>query len=376
MKILFNTHLQSSIVLFFLISVNQNVLAQDSTLGKWMVNARFNYGFLIAHRPTVVHLQNDHIKGIEVELLKTTDGTNDWEQAYNRPLTGFGLQYWYLGNNEELGKSITVFPQILFPINHNPHLRLSGRLSCGIGYIEKTFDRLENYKNVAVSSHFNCVISFGLYARAFVHSQTQIVSGIEFTHMSNGSFKVPNLGLNIPTINLGVSHFFGQKTPLFTERKVEEKPSTSINLLVAGGIKEITPPGGKKYGVFSTTGTLSRSISYKSSVGAGLDLFYDPSIEARLIGDSVSVPNFTYSIRSGIHLSYELKVQKLSLLFENGFYFYTHLPNEGNIYTRLCVRYHVSEKYFVLLNLKSHFGKADYFEYGIGMHLKPKSFGS
>lgn len=373
MKILVNKKLQSSIVLFFLINFNQNTLAQDSTFGRWMMDVRINYGFIIAHRPTVVHLQDAHVFGIEAELFRTTNGEKDWEQAYNRPLTGIGFQYWNLGNDKELGNAYTLFPQILFPLNHSPHLRFSTRIACGLGYIEKTFDRLENHKNVATSTHINCMISFGLYARTLVKKKTQIVTGIEFTHMSNGGFKVPNLGLNIPTLNLGVSHFFGQRTPVYPERKVKENRSTSINMLVAGGIKEITPPGGKKYGAFTITSTLSRSLGIKSSIGIGLDVFYDPSIETQLKGDSVAVPNFTYSIRSGIHLSYELKVQKLSMLFENGYYFYTHLPDDGNIYTRLCLRYHFTEKYFVLLNLKSHFGKADYFEYGIGMRLKQKS---
>ncbi len=370
MKIRVKFYLQSGFVLLFLVGHNVNLIAQDSTLGKWMVDARMNYGFVMAHRPSVVHLQRTHVYGFEAELFKTTNGELDWEQAYNKPLIGIGFQYWNLGDNAELGNAYGVFPQILFPINHSPHLLLSGRLACGVGYIEKPFDRLENHKNVAIGTHINCLISFGLYAHAFVNKRTQIVTGLEFTHMSNGGFKVPNLGVNIPTLNIGISQFLGEKQALYPKRTLAKPRSTVINILIAGGIKEIVPPGGKKHGALSLTATYSKSLSLKSSIGAGVDVLYDHSIGTRLRGDSVSVPNFTYSMRSGIHVSYEFKVQKLSMLFENGFYLYNRYVGDGSIYTRLCLRYHFTDRYFAVINLKSHFAKADYWEYGIGMRLK------
>lgn len=373
MKIRVKFYLQCSFLSLILLAHNVNVIAQDSALGKWMVNARINYGFVMAHRPTVVQLQKKHVVGFEAELFRTSTGEKDFEQAYNRPLLGVGFQYWNLGNDRELGNSYGIFPQILFPINHSPHLLISGRLSCGIGYIEKTFDRLGNHKNVAISTNINCLISFGLYARAFVRKRTQIVTGLEFTHMSNGGFKVPNLGVNIPSVNIGLSHFLGEKKAFYPERSLPRPRSTIVNLLIAGGIKEIVPPGGKKHGALSFTGTISKSLSLKSSIGTGMDVLYDHSIETRLKGDSVNVRNFTYAMRSGIHVSYELKVQKLSILFENGFYLYNRYAGDGSIYTRLCLRYHFADRYFAVLNLKTHFAKADYWEYGIGMRLKTKS---
>ena len=356
-----------------LLVLNAKANAQDSTFGKWMVEARVNYGFVIAHRPAIVHLQTAHVFGLEAGFFRTTNGEKDWQQAYDRPLTGIGFQYFKLGDDKELGSAFTLFPQVLFPLIHSPHLLLSTRAGCGISYIEKTFDRLDNYKNVAIGTHVNCVITFGVYARAWVRHHTQVVSGIEFTHTSNGGFKVPNLGLNMPTLNIGVSHFFGKKEGLFPSRKIKTPHTTIIELLIAGGMKEVIPPEGKKHGVCTLTGTISKSISTKSNLGIGLDAFYDHSIGARLKFDNPDVPQFSYSTRYGIHVTYEMKMGKLSMLFENGIYFLQHLQTDGSIYTRLCLRYHFSQRYFACLNLKSHFGKADYFEYGIGMRLKHNS---
>ena len=126
--------------MLFLVSSYTN--AQDSTLGKWMVSARMNYGFMIAHRPTVMQLQKTHVYGFEAELFKTSSGTHDWEQAFNKPLTGIGFQYFNLGDNAQLGGSYSIFPQILFPINRSPHLLLSARIGCGLGYIDKKFNTL------------------------------------------------------------------------------------------------------------------------------------------------------------------------------------------------------------------------------------------
>ena len=289
--------------------------AQDSSLGKWMIDASVNYGFVIAHRPAIVHLQKAHVFGMEAGFFRTSSGDKDWQQTYNRPLTGIGFQYFNLGDNKELGSAFTVFPQILFPLNHAPHLLLSARAGCGVSYIQKTFDRFDNHKNVAIGTHINCVITLGVYARAFIHHHTQIVSGIEFTHTSNGGFKVPNLGLNMPTLNIGVSHFFGKKEVLIPAHSINAPHTTIIELLIAGGMKEVVPPEGVKHGACTITGTISKSVSNKSNIGIGLDAFYDHSIGARLKFDNPDVPQFSYSMRYGIHVSYEMKVNKLSMLF-------------------------------------------------------------
>ncbi|MBK9638656.1 MAG: hypothetical protein IPO63_12895 [Bacteroidetes bacterium] len=53
--------------------------------------------------------------------------------------------------------------------------------------------------------------------------------------------------------------------------------------------------------------------------------------------------------------------------FQMGMYTYNRYKEDGNIYNRLLLRYAFTKKAYASFGLKSHFGKADYFEWGLGL---------
>ena len=113
----------------------------DTLAGSWLLSGRVHYGFLVAHRPTIVHLQQRHVRGFEIELAKPLKGDEEWQQPYQLPLFSIAYQYLDLGNQKELGNAHSIMPRIIFPLNKNHWLRSSLSASVGIGYVENIFDR-------------------------------------------------------------------------------------------------------------------------------------------------------------------------------------------------------------------------------------------
>ena len=60
---------------------------------------------------------------------------------------------------------------------------------------------------------------------------------------------------------------------------------------------------------------------------------------------------------------------KFSLKLQQGFYVYTQIKDDGILYNRIGMQYNVGKKYFACINLKSHFAKADYMEWGGGIRF-------
>ena len=75
------------------------------------------------------------------------------------------------------------------------------------------------------------------------------------------------------------------------------------------------------------------------------------------------------TIRAGLHGSYDLVISDLSIIINMGAYIYSRYPDDETVYQRIGLRYRVNKKLFVLMHLKSHWGKADFIEWGVGYRI-------
>jgi len=344
----------------------------DLTKGSWNMLMRADYGFIIAHRPALEPLQQKKVSGFEFTFSKTTNGEKDWEKIYNFPTYGVTLAYFNLGSPDHLGYGIAVYPGIDFPLGKkNPEKGFHFRYGTGLGYIQKKFDRENNFKNAAIGSHINGIIHFDLHYETTISARSNLELSVGITHYSNGAYRLPNLGINIATFSLAYGVFSGERKT-FTARTIPPFNKKSYVIVHAGGFpKEIYPPLGKKYFSAVVSTMWLKQVSYKSAWGLGADLFYDNSIKPRLehIEEEVhSMDNF----RPGIYAGYHLSVNNFGLMFNMGYYLYNAWEDDGNVYHRICLHYYF-EKLFLCANLKTHYARADMVEFGIGYKFKSKS---
>lgn len=346
--------------------------AQDSLTvpGTWLVGVNYHTGFLIAHRPALVHLQKDHSAAVELSVYRSVKGDKSWQGWFNYPLIGFGFRAIETGNAQELGKAYGAFSQLLFPLRKKKRLSLNVRFGLGIGYVEKPFDTRENYKNMAIGSRWNGAVNAGIEARLFSGRRMQLSTGLDAVHFSNGSAYQPNLGINIVSVHAGLSYFI--KEPLRYPRQVSPKTAhiQEWNASVSFALKDLLPSDGPRYGVMILNGMYLRETGNKSVWGGGLDVFIDGSLPYRPETDTSSGSYLAEATRIGIFGAYGLRMGKWDGIFQTGFYPYTRVKEDGRIYSRLAFRYFVRQNVYLSVNLKSHFARADYFEWGIGYRLR------
>jgi hypothetical protein len=213
---------------------------------------------------------------------------------------------------------------------------------------------------------------FGFHYEKRISGKTNLEIGPAITHFSNGSYSLPNLGINIATFNLAFSHSFGQPQ----KRVRNEMPESldrglQMHTYVGGFYKKIYPPLGRSFFAGTISGMYFKPLNLKSALGLGMDVFYDNSLSARInkVGEKEAkgIDNF----RPGIYGAYHLSVNKLGIMFNMGYYVYTSWKEDGNIYHRISLRYYF-EKIFICLNLKTHYARADFVEAGVGYRFRKK----
>ena len=276
-----------------------------------------------------------------------------------------------MGNPTQLGNEIGAYPFINFHLQRSAKEKLYLRAGLGLAYLPVIFNQETDHKNILIGTHVNTIINLRLTYHYYLSNSIRIETGFGITHCSNGSFSTPNLGINIISLNAGLSY-------CLNERKVQHispQPDTSNHkkliheFYVSGGTMEIEPPGGHRYGAVTLNYTAYKKLNRKNSIGAGIDLFYNSANLETLALDSIHVASKLENIQVGIKFGYEFIIGKIALPYEIGAYLYTKSLGHGYEYNRLGIRYYINPHFIANISLLAHFASADFVEWGVGYRL-------
>gem|GEM_PF-3938270 len=159
---------------------------------RWLT-VRASEGFLMAHRPSIPQLLQGHASTFEMTYVVRSNGTKDWHHLYKGPMQG------------QLGRSYSIFPFVDFPLKQSANGALLMRLGVGMTIVDRRFDRIENTRNQVIGSKGNVGILASIRYQREV-GRMLFGAGISFSHASNGSYQLPNLGANVPAADLYIGY--------------------------------------------------------------------------------------------------------------------------------------------------------------------------
>ncbi|MBM3403639.1 MAG: acyloxyacyl hydrolase [Bacteroidetes bacterium] len=344
-----------------------------------VVEAKLHYGFIFNHHIELAEFDG-HFPAFEISLARATYGKQKWEQLYNYPIIGIGFWYSALSKSPGLGSAAALFPYINYPLFRVNNFALHFRFALGLGYLTKKFDRIENYKNLAIGSHFNAAVNLMLEARYKVGSRLTLAGGISLQHFSNGSLKLPNYGLNIPMINVSAAYLLKRPNKNITDRLIPPtdpfeaipKRNIEIDLIGGWGTKNMEAIFGQNYMVFSLASNTFLPVTGKSKWGIGWDLTYDQSDRHLLHRQNIDEPNDLKIVKSGISAAYQLNMSHLAYIFNFGYYLSGREKSDGPIYQKIGFQLAATDNFLINVTLKVHYGRADFVTWGLGYRFKVK----
>jgi len=345
--------------------------AQEQTTASGLaLETRIHYGFIARHHPEMAVFSDIHFPVFELALSKQTTGNKAWHQIYSYP--EIGISYWQsnFDNSKILGNAKAIYPFIRFPLLRSNRFSLNARFGVGLGYFSIKFDRLENYKNTAIGSHLNAIINLMIEAKYNLSPRFRLFTGLSLTHFSTGAMVMPNYGINIPTVNLGLSYNLKRDRITYLKSDLPKFDKSWDYLIIASfGMKEINPVDNKKYLVYHVSGDFLKPMSRKYKIGGGLDMFYDDSKVYALEQKGIYEDKLSSNLSFGLHFTYEQTLSRVSILLELGTYVYSKNNIDGNVYEKLIINYLFSQSFFASIALKAHRVKADFISWGIGYKI-------
>lgn len=340
------------------------------------IEPRFYYGFIINHH-TELEPFNAHVPAFELTVLKDTYGKKSWERAHNYPFIGISFFYSSLSNHPAVGQAFALYPFITFPILRKEKDFLGFKIGFGLGYLTKTFDRLENYKNIAIGSHFNVAINLMAEYRRQLNASTSLSAGLSLFHFSNGSIASPNYGLNLPMVSVGFSKRISKPNNKIVSRKptiprfsYRDNKIFVFNVMGAYASKNMGNVFGERYNVFLASVNVLKYFNEISSLGLSFDFSWDGSHVANLERKGIYDASVITVIRPGIAATYEMSISKLIMCGGVGFYWGGKDRSEGDVYEQLSLKYIFYKNVFVSVTLRAHAARAAFLAGGLGYRFQ------
>ena len=291
-----------------------------------VIEARFHYGKIVRNYGNMPDRREAGL--FELFVGKQTNGEKDWQQIYGLPQTGVSFFYGGLGNNAVLGSVFGIVPNITFGSASKKKWNVKVTLGIGFAYFNKPYNTVSNEKNEVIGSSITNMSMAELYLQRNLTPRLSLTGGFLAMHCSNGHYQVPNVGMNLPALNIGLKYYPETRNYDFPRREVTvPKGKIRLNVRFGMGIHEFAgtfgPVGGPKYTIYHTSVYLSKRYGRVSNVYAGFEAKYYTDFYQYIVKNDYfpSHPHMNATVLT-YFMAHELMIHKLGFLLEGGLELY------------------------------------------------------
>lgn len=203
----------SLVIFLFILAIYFDCYAQNKA--QYFASAEFGFGKMLI--PENKNLLNDRIPSLDLSLAISTQNRSDlWIKKLNVHHKLITLTYM---NQRDLDGMLDTAANSfgdVYMLTYSLMINVFGKEKnhlylipgWGIAYDTKTF--YDDLNNIYIGSHFNYAIRLeGMYSRE-INKNILFLTGLKYLHYSNGSFILPNRGINSVSIKLGLAYQFSK----------------------------------------------------------------------------------------------------------------------------------------------------------------------
>ncbi len=237
----------------------------------------FKYGKILKHTVNFKPAIEQHSLSAELNFTWQSNGEKEWQQLLHYPAWGVATGYTYFGNKNVLGEEYYVVPNVQFRLAGNKNIQLWLKAGVGLAWLTKHYDALQNPTNDVIASAINNSSTVALRFKIKASPKLSLVLGGSFTHSSTGDVRMPNLGINVPTVDLGILFSFSPlNNELFNHGSIPIQKRKSIVLTIRGGVGmyEIFIPDGPIYPLILNETGIGKYFGKWNKFSVGVETFY------------------------------------------------------------------------------------------------------
>lgn len=325
-------------------------------------------------------------RALSLYISWQTNGSKLWEQLYKYPKFAFGIYKPLFPDAPYLGKPIGIYGSMGFALKRWETTTFY--FEPGFGMVFNWISFMEDRYNLALGASESIMFSTTFSFEKRLTKDLKGYIGAGFVHFSNGSLKVPNLGINVFTPKLGLGYNFNGPEKKFIYREVPDfKRESEYYISVFTGWRNIQYYGedvdstiqrrGVYYNCYGLSFSYNYQISHMSKLGVGIMTDYLGYVNSSITSSNGRLyPNpasFKDGFEISIYPSYELVINRATIILQPGFYLHRgDYPEKTPFnYQRIGMKYYLSRNISMGINMRAHYWSiADFIEWNIGYSFR------
>jgi hypothetical protein len=330
------------------------------------ISVRGYYGFIDPNLPDLAYVLNSRPILTEFSISSQTIGKKSWQQSNGYPGLGISLLYGSSGSEQYIGHIAALVPYIQFSFLKTRRFYIGFRVGMGAAWVEKIFNPQTNYKNLIIGSHLNFCANLMPTVGVLVLPRTYLDFGVSLTHISNGSVKLPNYGLNPLSLSAGIRYDLHPPLTMIHSAISPVNKKWEYYIYLSAAVKESPPLESPVYLVNILSLEVMKNFSHTGRYGGGLSFTYDPSLTTEVDNS----PTFKWDgskskLEVGTYLTYEYVAGNLSFPVVVGCYLYNNYMISP-FYEEAGIKYRISEHWILGGAVKAYLGHGDFIRWGLG----------
>jgi hypothetical protein len=345
-----------SFIISFLFFQSLIVFSQNTdTINHYFTSFQAQYGFIIPHTAKIEPVSHTKPFGFEISLNRLNTSLESWKAFNHYNISGIQASYFNFQNAEILGSAFvfTVFTEPILTFREK--WIFSIKAGTGFSYHTKIYDPDKNPLNTFISTR----ISFPLYLMARlkyrITGNSYLTLTGSYNHISNGAIKVPNYGMNFPTLLLGIEHYqkpLPRLVKVYSPGRNNKVPDQYLIVQTITGYKIVY---GEPVYAFGLNTRFTRQLRSHYALNAGAEIILDGGVK-RLI--KIENKELDYK-RVALTAGQDFLFGRLIFTQYIGYYFYSPYKAKNSIYQKYELSYKILPEFMAGVFLKAHTSDAE-----------------
>jgi hypothetical protein len=320
-----------------------------------------------------------HIQGLQLQYL-STDLTWENNKKFKNGNIKYAQRLGFVVSAIDLGTTISgksysggllVSSDLISNQGNEINWRSSLKFALGLGYLTQRYDAITNPENRAIGSHINGYMQLGLSIEKNVYKNSVIFLEFGLAHFSNACWKFPNLGVNLPYLQVGIGHPLNIY-PSIKKSEKQKQLNQQLSLLpwrksiaLRLGKKEIDLDDNRVFITGVMEFALENWISKRSNFRYAISYLHDRTYQFKKFD---KMPNYNFAGTSEITVSagYETRFGRWGVITDLGIYLYKpDFKKKTPYYEGIGCSYAINSNYKAVVRLKANKTIADFAELGL-----------
>jgi hypothetical protein len=364
---------------FILLSTN-TLKAQILLKNAWKLEIAPQRGYHFASNPIAKTGANmsGYATGLEMNWVQEGLPEGSWRSNYGTPYLGLSARLTQLNNVDTFGYSLAIFPFYTLPLFCGEKNYVGVKIGYGINLNNTVYHRQNNFDNRAISSLVNFSLDFGLKYYHHFNNSHSLSIGTGLYHVSNGSLKKPNGGLNVLSMQMGylfsINNKQTQRKRSQTQYGLDFKRNWEYRIYAAAAYRQMGEVDNiVDFPVFGINQQWLRNINRLYATGLALDTWFDPTQAIKTAGNPYRVSSVQTEKKILFSLGWynKFKIGKIFLPLSLHHYLQTSVRIIDPVYIKFGAGYETKKRLFIGLFFKGTINgksqlESDFMEWAMG----------